>query len=65
MIVGLIPIYKEDYFEFKIEIYYPTLKIIRKNMFKSLFWYMIIWQGTKLEKLVVQIVLIICMDRNV
>ncbi len=42
MIAGLIPIYKRDFLEVKIEIYYQTMGMITKDMFKSLFWYIIV-----------------------
>lgn len=42
MIVDLIPIDKRDSLKLKIEIYYQTMKIITKDILKSLFLYMIV-----------------------
>ena len=40
--IGFISIYKKDIVKVKIEINHQTMKIIKKNIFKSLFLYMII-----------------------
>lgn len=37
MIINFISIYKETYLKVKIEIYYQTIRLIIKNMFKFFF----------------------------
>lgn len=37
MMIGLIPIHKKDFLRVKIEIYYQTMRMIIKDIFKSLF----------------------------
>lgn len=42
MIIGLIPIYKEDFLEVKIEIYYYIIGVISKSIFKFFFLYIVV-----------------------
>lgn len=62
--IGFISIYKKDIVKVKIEINHQTMKIIKKNIFKSLFLYMIIWLETVLKKAAVESVLIIYADKS-
>ena len=65
IIIGLIPIYKRDSLKVKIKIYYQTIRVIIKNIFKSLLLCIVVLIGIVLKKAVVEIVLIICADKNI
>lgn len=38
IMIGLIPIHKKDFFKVNLEIYYQTIGLIIKDMFKSSFY---------------------------
>ena len=40
--ISLIPIHKRDFFKVKIEIYYQTIRVIIKDIFKSLLFYIVV-----------------------
>lgn len=65
MMISLIPINKKDSLKVKIEIYHQTIKVITKDIFKSLFSFMIVSSKTTLEKAVIEGVLIIYANRSV
>lgn len=47
------------------EIYYQTMRVITKGIFKSLFSCIIVWLGITLENLVVKSVLIMCANASI
>ncbi len=63
--VGFISIYKGDSLEVKIEIYHETIGMIIKDIFKSLFSYIVVLSRTVLEKAVVENLLMICADGRI
>lgn len=62
MIIWLISITKRDFLEMKIEIYHQIMGVIIKNIFESLFSYIIVWLGIALEKVVIERILMMCTD---
>lgn len=62
--ISLILIYKRDSLGLKIEIYYQTMGVMTKRIFKSLFLYIVVLLRTVLEKLVVKDVLIMYVDKS-
>lgn len=65
MMINFILIYKRDSFEVKIKIYHQIMRVIIKDMFWSLFLYIIVWLGIALKKVVVKRLLIMYIDRNI
>lgn len=66
IIVGLIPIYKNDFLDVKIKIYYQTIGIITKNKSKYPVLQIVAWPDIMaLEKVTVEGMLIIYVNRNI
>lgn len=65
IIISFIPIYKGNSLKLKIDIYYQTMGVIIKGIFKFLLLYIIVWLGIVLEKVAIESVLIICIDKSV
>lgn len=65
MMISFIPIYKRDFLEIKIEIYYKIMGVVIKDIFKSLLLCIVVWFETVLEKVVVENVMMICVDGRV
>lgn len=63
--VRLIPIYIGDSPEVKIEIYYQIMGVITKVTFKSIFLWIVVQLETLLEKVIVEGILMMCIDRKV
>lgn len=40
--IGFIPIYKKDSLEVKMKIYHKTIEMIKKDIFKSLLFYIVV-----------------------
>lgn len=65
MMIRLIFIHKKDFLEVKIGIYHQTIKVITKDMFKSLLLCILVWLEIALKKPVVEGILKICIDKSV
>lgn len=65
MIIGFISIYKENILEVKIEIYYQSMGVITKNMFKFLLLHIVVWLRIVSENAVIKNVLMICINRSI
>lgn len=65
IIIELIPIYKGDFHEVKIQIYHQIMGVITKDIFKSFLLYIVVWQDTVLEEAVVKDLLMICANGKI
>lgn len=60
------PIYKEEFFNVKIEIYYQTIRVITKYKSNYTILQKKVWPNlTALEKLEIKNLLIICTNKNI
>lgn len=63
--IDLISILKRDFFKVKIEIYYQTMEVTTKNIFKSLFSCIVIWLEIAIEIAAIESILMIYRDKSI